>query len=171
MPKLYNIRTKAMKEYRLENPQWIEAIAPFDFENARVDVDKDTEIAVLEACKEIGVRDGNKTAFDDSDITDLKCKVATLEMVMANNADEIKKGFGAAAKVIRSLEGRVLELEKDLKDRDDRARTLESRLQDLENRTKTLGDRPVVSQTESLRGVIPPEFADIDPSMFFEVAK
>jgi hypothetical protein len=98
----------------LTTSEWREAIAPYNFENQKVQVD-DPETAqnIVFSCEQVAKRRKVPAATAGTN-TEVGREVILMRQAMLSNKERIGKSFEAAASAIRSLEGRIAMLEMQL---------------------------------------------------------
>lgn len=140
MPRLDNIKSKVKKEFSLTEIQWKEAISDYEFENARSSLDEETAENLTAICKAIAERDSNKSSpANNPELVDLHHRIEVTQLAMMSHKQEMSKIPNLIQWAcftrdhIKGLIGRADNLERILKDTNDRIAGLESQLKERDS--------------------------------------
>jgi hypothetical protein len=131
--------------------EWAEAIAPYNFEATNVQVDDpDTVENIILACEELAGRRTEKKQTPATSLgPELGREVILMREALRTSNDRVGQSLATAAKVMRSLEGRIAMLEIQLKQEREGCSELKSEVLNLRSAIEELRSTPRVETQRS----------------------
>jgi hypothetical protein len=128
----------------------MEAIAPYNFENQKVQID-DPETAenIVLACKQVAERRKDPAVKTTSLGPELGREVIIMREALRANNDRVGQSLATAARVMRSLEGRIAMLEVQLKQEREGCSELKGEVLNLRSAIEELRSTPRVETQRS----------------------
>lgn len=147
--RLDNLKTNCLKDYAISQQQWKEAIADYEFQNARSEVDDETTSAIKAACQYAGSLNVPVPSTPVMPLTDPR-------------VDKLCSGLGQVVRFINGQELKISALQKEVTDlRAATNQALEGLIEQVEQVT-ALDPVPSVEVSQTSTSSLPVEFAGFE---------